>query len=157
MAEPTNLEALDQTALTRLMSLALAGPRRPVDALIQRLGASDGTEWLDRILQEDLPERERELIERATTRDASIDELRELKDLSKESLSAAKTENDRVCALFAYFTAIAGALVIHDEVITSRTPADLEPVLLDLAEALPAPHQDLVSEAGMRAAERAGA
>ena len=153
MEDQASIDTLNQTALTRLMRLGIAGPHRPVDALIQRLGASGGSQWLERILKEDLPERERVLIALATSRRASLEELHELKDLSKVRLGAAKTENDRVCALFSYFISLAGGLALHEEVITSRSAGELEEVLIDLAETLSGEYQDLVSEGGIRAGE----
>ncbi len=155
--EHPSIETLDQTQLSRLMRLGINGPRRPVDALIQRLSAQGGKEWLARILQEDLPERERSLIKQAVERSATLDQLQELKSFAKDRLTVAKTENDRICSLFSYFISLAGALATHGQVITSRGADELELVLLDLAEALAdaesGGYQDLVSEGGMRAAE----
>lgn len=148
--EPLSVDSMEASAVTRLLRMGLSPPRRPVDALIDRLRARDGAQWLDRQVQVDMPEEERRLAARILLRQAQIDDPRRLKELAKQRLAGVRTEPERVSALLAYFVAIAGALAQFGVVITSHAGTDLESALLDLAEASPRALQEVVAEASMR-------
>lgn len=141
---PTDLE---EHAVSRLFELGLAEPRRPVDALIDRLGASDGMAWFTRFLASgplgETGDADAAILHGA----ANLDQLGAIKERSKELLADAIAEDDRLAGLAGYFFTIAAGLVHHGSNLSSRSLADLRPVLLDLASACPEPWSGLLTRA----------
>ncbi len=133
---------LEAGTITRLFRLGLSGPRRPVDALIDRLGAPDAEAWLERALERAPRVGELEPVG-AMLRGADADTLSRIKNTGKKLLAEAGTEEHRLTGLALYFFAVASALAHHDTVICSRTRDELHPVLLDLAAVCPAPWAEL--------------
>jgi len=141
---PTDLE---EHAVTRLLELGLAEPRRPVDALIDRLGAADGMAWFTRFLASgplaETGDAESAILDGA----AQLDQLGAIKERSKELLADAIAEDDRLAGLAGYFLTIAAGLAHHGANLSSRSLADLRPVLLDLASVCPEAWSRLLTRA----------
>ncbi|MCC5786424.1 MAG: hypothetical protein JJU33_06975 [Phycisphaerales bacterium] len=141
---------LEAGTITRLFRLGLSGPRRPVDALIDRLGAPDSEAWLGRAMERAPRVGELELTG-AMLRGADADTLSRIKNTGKMLLADAGTEDQRLTGLAIYFFAVASALAHHDTVICSRTRDELHPVLLDLAAVCPDPWAGLCTNAAANA------
>lgn len=143
-------DRLGEGTITRLFQLGLSGPRRPVDALIDRLGAPDAAAWLERTM--DRAPRVGELEPAgAVLGGADADTLSRVKNTGKKLLADAGSEDQRLTGLALYFFAVASALAHHDTVICSRTRDELHAVLLDLAAACPEPWSDLCTKAAANA------
>lgn len=154
--EPLSVDSMEASAVTRLLRMGLSPARRPIDALIDRLRARDGESWLDLQLGVEMPQTERMIASRILARQAQLDDLLRMKDLSKLRLAQVHTEPERVSALLGYFLAVAGGLAQYGLVITSRAGEELEIAMLDLAEAAPRALQDVAAEAAMRASATHG-
>jgi hypothetical protein len=78
---------------------------------------------------------------------ASLDvaTLRELKEVAKNWLGRPSSVDERLRGLLGYFLAVALALRQHDENISSRSVADIQSVLSDLATAIPDPWQSVLA------------
>ena len=68
-------------------------------------------------------------------------------------MAEAVTKDDAAAATAAYFVTVAVALVDHGQMISSQPREDLEPILIDLAAAAPAPWGEALTEAATRLAE----
>ena len=142
-----NDQELTETGVTRLLTLGLAGPARPVDELIDRLLQNDGHRWLSSALGS-WP-----LAAHGSPRGqlcegrATVDELRSIKNDSKDLLKRARDREDRLAGLLGYFFSVAAALAHHGELITSRPRAEVDPTLLELAEVTPGAWSKLLSRA----------
>lgn len=151
---PGRGETLEAGTITRLFRLGLSGPRRPVDALIDRLGAPDAEAWLGRAMER--APRIGELEPSGVLlRGVDTDTLSRIKNTGKKLLAEAGAEDHRLTGLALYFFAVASALAHHDTVICSRTRDELHPVLLDLAAACPEPWSDLCTRAAAKASKAA--
>lgn len=143
---------LPNETVTRLLQLGLAGPRRPVDALVDRLSMPDGASWFTQSLQrhplKNIGDAEATLVHGR----ADLVALERLKEASKRLLHDAINENDRLTGLAGYFLAVAAALRHHNRIICSRSAEELHSVMLDLAAVAPAPWSDLLSAAALKAA-----
>jgi hypothetical protein len=132
---------------SKLLRLGMSRPRRPVDDLIDRLGASDGARWLDSVLEAaplaDLGVPASWFATGAPT----LDELNAVKERSKDIVRSGPDKETRLAGIAGYFLSIAVALRIHGELITGRRRDEVDAVLLDLAEAAPSPFNDLLSAA----------
>ncbi len=141
---------------TRLLPIAIAGPRRPIDAVIERLRQPDANKWLQSIL--------RAAAERMETPEstdahallaegeASLEQIRALKEQSKSELRTADPDDPPAPAVFLYFIAVAAALAHHSESISSMPREEIDPILVDLADAAPEPWSELCLRAAMSAA-----
>lgn len=141
---------LEAGTITRLFRLGLSGPRRPVDALIDRLGAPDSEAWLERAMER-APQVGGADPAGAMLRGADTDTLSRIKSTGKKLLADAGTEDHRLTGLALYFFAVASALAHHDTVICSRTREELHPVLLDLAAVCSARWAELCTNAAANA------
>ncbi|MCB9844505.1 MAG: hypothetical protein H6811_00760 [Phycisphaeraceae bacterium] len=141
-------DRLDASAVTRLLQLGLDGPRRPVDALIDRLDASGGGAWLDRSLERLGVGHSAEAAD--AVRAMSVADLSAFKDRAKIAMRDAIGEDDRLCGLLGYMLSLAGALAVHGTSISSRGAIEQQSVLLDLGAALPGTLGELVADGAMR-------
>ena len=136
---------LTETGVTRLLNLGLGGLARPVDELIDRLLQHDGHRWLSAALRSwplaahGSPRRQ--LCEGRAT----VDELRSLKNESKDLLKRARDREDRIVGLLGYFFSVAAALAHHGELITSRPREEVDPILIELAEVTPGAWSQMLS------------
>ncbi len=147
---------LQGSTVTKLLQLGLAGPRRPVDALIDRLNASDGATWFSVALGRHPIKQIGDPVLTLVHGRADMTALERLKDASKRLLQDAISENDRLTGLAGYFLAVAAGVEHHARNISSRPPTELHGVLLDLAAVSPAPWSDLLAGAAMKALPMAG-
>ena len=125
---------------SKLLRLGISGPSRPVDDLISRLEQPDGPEWFRRQFAEPAL---------AVLADphgpGDLNALSAAKTVGKQLLSGPGSRDERLRGLLAYFLSIAAALQRFDSNISSRTIADIEPVLADLATAVPEPWQSVLA------------
>lgn len=141
---PTDLH---DNAVTRLLELGLAQPRRPVDALIDRLGATDGPAWFDRFLSTGPLAQTGDPVGALIDGAIQLDQLEAIKGASKALLAGAIAEDDRLAGLAGYFLTIAAGLAHHGSNLSSRSLGDLHPVLMDLASVCPEPWAQLLASA----------
>ena len=140
-------QELTETGVTRLLTLGLAGPARPVDELIDRLLQNDGHRWLSSVLGSwPVAAHGSSRVQLFEGR-AAVDELRSIKNESKDLLKRARDRDDRLAGLLGYFFSVAAALAHHGELITSRPRAEVDPILLELAEVTPVAWSQLLSRA----------
>lgn len=126
----------DAETASRMLRLGIAGPPRPIDPLIDRLSRDDGSAWLGDALAGDSLSALAALVE--TPHPAvSLDDLIAIKDASKAVATKAPTRDASLRIMVGYFFSIAAALALHDTNISSRTPDDLRPILIDLASVAP--------------------
>jgi hypothetical protein len=123
-----------------LLRLGIAGPNRPIDDLISRLEQPDGVAWFSTQMSD-------RTLARLGNGTASLDvaTLRELKEVAKNWLGRPSSVDERLRGLLGYFLAVALALRQHDENISSRSVADIQSVLSDLATAIPDPWQSVLA------------
>lgn len=144
--EPEGEQPISDEQDTRLLSVGVRGPRRPVDALIECLEREAGHPWFERVLDV--------LVRQAVDRSAdamldglmTLEELRRAKSAAKVGMRGAVGPEEAAGATALYFCAIASALAHHGERITARTDDDLLPVLADLADAVPARWRDMFQQ-----------
>lgn len=140
---------LDGTAVARLLALGRERDLRPVAGLVDRLGHTDGATWFAQSVLDAIVApwgRPDELAAGAST---PLERLRDLKDRGHALIERSDTFEDRLAGVAAYFLAVAAALVQHGERITRRDRARLDPMLLDLAAAMPEPWSGLLSQAAV--------
>ena len=141
-------EDLPGERLTRLLNLGITSEApRPIDDLLDRLDEDDGEEWFETSIltgplsSQGLPEE---------TLMEGLGSLEQFKDINKESrvlLKNAEQREDRLCAMVAYFFSIAGAIVHHDTLITSRSREELDPLFFDLSASVPEPWPNFLARA----------
>lgn len=137
---------LDPKTTARLLELGLSGPRKPADDLLERLERKEGRRWFsDRVLA-GISEGGFENPDRLAPGEATLEELIALKDWSKGEVSGSSGDR-RLAGLAGYFLAVAAALVHYQKLICGRTRGELDPVLFDLATAVPSPWDDLFVKA----------
>lgn len=68
----------------------------------------------------------------------SLDDLERMKDRAKAAGTDASTLEEALCATLAYLVCVAAALAHHGRTITSRPRAEMDRILVDLADAVPA-------------------
>jgi hypothetical protein len=145
-SEFANLTELDAS---RLLQLGLSGPRRPVDALIDRLSQLDGHRWLESALTVGpasvFEDPENALIHGRAT----LDQLKQMKDGGKSLMKQSRDRETRLIAIAGYFVAIAAAMAHYGNRICSREREELNPILLDLAAVAPNKWSELLSRAAL--------
>lgn len=148
--EPHDEQPLTDEQATRLLSVGVRGPRRPVDELVECLGRDAGHEWFERVIEVSM----RQAVARSADdlRDGLIttEELRLAKAAAKRGIRGAVGPEEAAGATALYFCAIASALAHHGERITSRPDDDLMPALTDLAEAVPERWRDMFEQSAAR-------
>ncbi|MBX3365518.1 MAG: hypothetical protein KF866_12240 [Phycisphaeraceae bacterium] len=149
-------ESLKGPTVTRLLQLGIAGPRRPVDALLDRLGAADGPAWFAQLLQRHPIRQIGDPLQTLVHGRVDMTALERLKEASKRLLQDAISENDRLAGLGGYFLSIAAGVEHHGRNISSRPAQELHVVLLDLAAVAPMPWSDLLASAAMKALPMTG-
>ncbi len=145
-SEFANLSELDAS---RLFQIGLCGPRRPVDALIDRLSQLDGHHWLDSALSTGTASMFEDPENALIRGSATLDQLKRMKEEGKSVIKRSRDRETRLNALASYFLAIAAAMVHHRNLICSRRRDELNPVLLDLASVAPGKWSDLLSQAAL--------
>lgn len=133
------------------LRLGMSAPRRPVDDLIDRLKKGDGASWLPVALENGPMRGMGSPVEMLVQGKATAQQCGVIKDHSKVFVRKAVDTDARVAGIAGYFLAIAAGLKHHGLLITTRERAGLRDILLDLAEALPKPYSELVSQAALSA------
>lgn len=136
--QPLPNESLqNRETVSRLLQLGISGPRRPVDALVERLSAADGVAYFRQMIGrapiKNLGDPEVALVH-GRCDEVAVDRL---KEASKRLLQDAINDTDRLAGLAGYFFAVAAALLHQDRNITSRSTQELHEVLLELASVSP--------------------
>ncbi len=150
------LPELTEADATRMLSLAISGPLRPVDDLIERLSRPDGAKWLSRVLSAGPTAAFGAAREQIADGKASLEQLRAIKQTSKSLLQNSKDPQSRLTAMVSYFFPVAAALTHYDESICSRPREELETVLLDLAAVTDEPWSSMFSTAALSGEDAQG-
>ena len=138
--EPTPSESptprLTPVEAVHLLEVGVTGPLRPVDRVIQRLHEPDSEEWFAHALAvaADITGRE---VSRLPEEAPSLDDLVRMKERAKETSADASSLDLALCAIFTYLACVGAALAHHGRNITSRPSAELDRILVDLADAVP--------------------
>ena len=131
------------------LKLGIAGPRRPIDDLIDEINRDATGHRLTQLLEagpfRGMGSAERLLLEG----ESSLEEWSEIKERSKLIAKQAATADERLAGMAGYFVSIAAALHHHQVLLTTRDRETLEPSLLDLADACQEPFKALLSSAAL--------
>lgn len=125
---------VNATDATRLLGLALSGPRRPVDDAIDQLVQLEGPAWLTSVLARLAPQ-----ASGLPLNEVALEDLRAMKETGKKALVSAVDPEDRAAAVLVYFLAVGAALAQHGVQIASRPREDIEDAISDLAAVVPGP------------------
>lgn len=140
---------LDSSQATRLLKLGLAGPKRRVDPLLERLSSTAGKSWFAAVLKRPpfagLPSP----VDTLARGQGSLEQLVAFKDAAKQVVTTASGPDAELTGVAAYYLSIAAALAHHNSLISSVNRPELDAVLLDMAEVLPSPWAELVSKAAL--------
>ncbi len=139
--------SLALSTASKLMRLGFSRPRRPVDDLIDRLRQPDAAAWMDEALRSGPIADDGAPVALLVEGTATAEDLAVIKERSKTLLHTSGTGSQRLAGVAGYFLSIAAALRHHGVLITARSRDEVDPVLLDLAEAAPAPYGDMLSAA----------
>ncbi len=120
-----------------LLEVGVTGPLRPVDRVIKRLHEADAEEWFTHALAEAAEVTGYDMA-RLPEEAPSLDDLERMKERAKAASADASTIDSALCATLAYLACVAAALAHHGRTIASRSRAELDSVLVDLADAVPA-------------------
>lgn len=121
---------------SRMLRMGLAEPVRPVDALLERLGRPDGSAWLSAALVAGPAAAFGHPEELMAGGKATLEQLRAIKQAGTRQASD-ESYGAHWPAMICYFFAIAAGLAHFGVNLSSRPPAELEAVLLDLAAVTP--------------------
>ncbi len=143
-----HLGNLNEGQASQLLALGIAGPRRPVDDVIDRLAHPDGAAWFATAVFP-LKRLASALTRREAARPA-LDELIVLKEKAKAALVDAATRDEASAATALYFVAVATARVLHDAAISNQPSHEFAGVMADLAGAAPDPWAEILMEAALR-------
>lgn len=139
---------ISRSDAAQLLSIGLTDPRRPVDDLIERLAGPGGHDWLARAVGGN------DLLMQAVDDDAadrpSLESLIAMKDREKDRLAEAATVDESLGALAGYCLCVGSALAIYGVLISSQSRDDWDALLVDLAEVMPPPWQDVLISAASR-------
>jgi hypothetical protein len=130
-----------------LLKLGLAGPRRPVDDLIDRLTKPDAADWLFAALEAGPVRGMGSPSSLLAHGKATLAQLESIKERSKAALKAGIDSDMRLAGIAGYFLALAAGLFHHHKLIGGRERTELNAVMLDLASVAPEPFSRLLSEA----------
>lgn len=148
-SKPDDDDTLSARSAARLLLLGLDEPVRPVDQLLDRLSRPNGAEWFAGLVRDwnlapagpvaelGLPD---VLIAEGQ---ATLDQLMRIKQRCSTLLAQSQDDASRLRATAGYFMSIAAGLAHHQQLISSRSPKDLLPVLSDLAAVTPQPWSNL--------------
>lgn len=137
----------------RLLSLGLGGPSRPVARVLARLSEIDGAEWFRSALHR-LPLDKADPEAFFVRGGASASELEAVKARCKRLAST--SDESMLLGALGYLLAVAAAACHNGSVISSRPQPEIESALLDLAQVLPAPWQDMLARAALLLSGDAG-
>ena len=144
-----HLGDLNEGQASRLLALGNAGPRRPVDDVIDRLAHPDGAAWFAKAVFA-VSGLSRSALTPSEAARPALDELIVLKEKAKAALADAATRDEASAATALYFVAVAAARALHDAGISSQPPHELAGVMADLAGAAPDPWAEILMEAALR-------
>lgn len=136
------------TETARLLRLGLTEASRPVDDVIERLRRRDGAEWMLQALSSG-PLAIEEPAATPSLGAMPAAQLLACKEACKTLLHHATEVDARQHAILNYFICVAAALIQHRQRICSKGREELDPILLDLAEAAPAPWGDWLGSAAL--------
>ncbi|MCA9289688.1 MAG: hypothetical protein KDA25_01080 [Phycisphaerales bacterium] len=137
---------LTDRAVTRMLTLGLSRPARPIDGLIERLSAPDAAGWLDVALRLSPAASDGDPVDRLVHGQASRADL-EVYKRSAQASNAPPISDEAMRGMFAYFTIVAAGLAHHGILLTSRPREQVDEFLLDLAAVLPEPWHSFLCRA----------
>lgn len=134
---PDPESSLDQSTVWHLLGMAAGPPVRPADALAVRLDGEEGQAWAVRTLANSPIEGfdSKSLLKPPV----DLEVLRQLHRLGKRRFHDAQDGDDQHAGLLWYLSAIAIALVDHDELLSSQPRQEVIDAVLVVADALPNP------------------
>jgi len=128
----------------------------PLSHLLARLEEPDGRAWFERGLSgppwTTVPGGAAAILGGT----ASLVALYAVKDHCKAAFRGGEDLDNVLTSVAGYFLAVAAALVHHGAVLSSQSRAELGPLLIDLATALPEPWSSLASRAAFVELREAG-
>jgi hypothetical protein len=122
---------------SRMLRLGIHGPARPVDNLLDRLAEPDGATWLRGVLAMEGVAALATIPTPTGKESLVVGELTQIKESSKAAAIRGGSHVALLKAMVGYFFAIAGAFALFQTNISSRSSAELEPILIDLASVAP--------------------
>lgn len=151
----SNVANLDARSTSMFLRLGLDGPRKPIDSLLERLRQAQGTGLFADLLRAgpaaellatDGGDRPAKTVE--------LELLRRIKNDSVQLFRSYRDLNSHLAATATFFSAIATALALHGEKITSQPAEEIEGAFLDLAAVLAHPWDELFIAAAKRLGAR---
>lgn len=131
-----------------ILSLGATTASRPIDFVIERLSARDGS----RKIAKDIESRFHIDINALIQGEMSVESLHTMKD---EAKAAFDDHSEDVGAVALYFLAVGSGLAAHRVNISSRSGAEIVETLIDFGEACPTPWRDMVRSAVLCLADMA--
>ena len=150
--EPTVPERLTPPRTARLLTLGIAGPRRPIDDVLARLEQPGGRQWFADEIRGLCAAHFGRPADALITGELSAAAIGGAKEAVKGEMADAPTHEQSLRLIARYFALVAAALAAHGERIASRSDLELEEALLDLATASPAPFDAMFRLAAERCA-----
>ncbi len=128
---------LDHSTVSHLLGMAAGPPVRPADALAVRMQGDDGQAWAIKTLAKPPVE---DLDNKSLLKPpVDLETLRLLHRMGKRHFHDAKDGDEQHAGLLWYLTAIAIAMVDHDELLSSQPRQEVVDAILVVADALPNP------------------
>ncbi len=122
----------------QLLSAVLGRQASPLDRLLARCGASDGSVWSSNVLRSQ------------DGKTGSLDGCLALKEEAKAVLASSSEEGADPALFLCYMLAIAAASDLHGRTISSAAPLDVVGGLTAIAPLLPAPWSGMFLRAAQR-------
>lgn len=142
--QPVQPPSAEQTS--RLLRLSMDSLPRPIDDLLDRLTAPDGSSWLAHVLSTG-PGGAYGPPEVAIQQSVSLEQLRSIKEAGTDLAVRGRSGDARLAAMTSYFFAVAAGLARFDENLTSRESDELDEILRDLAAVVPPNWTDMFDRA----------
>jgi len=126
---------VDRGSAVRFLRETLRETAGPMDAMIDRVAAQDGSAFFERAIAEHLPEslHDPEVLSAGTV---STEDLNSHKGRVKKRIDAAELDEGSIAALCAYCAVVAVARAVNDARISSVTDDRWMPVFSELADLL---------------------
>jgi hypothetical protein len=138
---------IDHEGATSLLRMAMVGPRRGVDGVIDRLRMPDGAEWLESALMTFPAPSAAEARTMLVEGSAGLERLAEAKERHKQAMLSGAPASQRQRAILLYYLCVAAGLAHHGLLLTSQPQGEVSAALLDLAVALPEPWSLMLARA----------
>ncbi|MDP7029246.1 MAG: hypothetical protein QF733_03395 [Phycisphaerales bacterium] len=139
----------DDPALHTLLEIARSQETRPTVALLNRLKAADGLNWLCEALARDCDGNAVDAEALLCTPDGDVEFLRTQYGVAKQCFHGARNSEERLRGLLWYLLIMAAAAAHHDERLSSQPAGVISNALLELAPDLADPWGDLLASGAL--------